>query len=197
MAGPSIGTWVKVRSKSGGTTPRVLAKKYGGGAYQQGQVITQSEYESYKKQRAEGMKAEEASPQRTGRSNPTANAKGQGMLFDARQYISPKALQREQRRVAGQISDLRAQRSIAKDGLIEGGSVETVARQQARIARINQQIAKLKEINSGKRLSPRLAKGTTEEGKSAPNRDRSSLNSRIKRLSRRSVTTSFGQYVRF
>jgi hypothetical protein len=41
MAGPSIGTWVKVRSKSGGTTPRVLAKKFGGGAYQQGQVITQ------------------------------------------------------------------------------------------------------------------------------------------------------------
>jgi hypothetical protein len=58
MAGPSIGTWVKVRSKSGGTTPRVLAKKFGGGEYQQGQVITQSEYESYKKQRAEGMKKE-------------------------------------------------------------------------------------------------------------------------------------------
>lgn len=58
MAGPSIGTWVKVRSKSGGTTPRVLAKKFGGGAYQQGQVITQSEYNSYKKDRAEAKKAE-------------------------------------------------------------------------------------------------------------------------------------------
>jgi hypothetical protein len=56
MAGPSIGTWVKVRSKSGGTTPRVLAKKFGGGAYQQGQVITQSEYESYKRQRADAKK---------------------------------------------------------------------------------------------------------------------------------------------
>jgi hypothetical protein len=52
MAGPSIGTWVKVRSKSGGTTPRVLAKKYGGGAYDQGEVITQSEYEKYKQNRA-------------------------------------------------------------------------------------------------------------------------------------------------
>lgn len=60
MAGPSIGTWVKVRGKSGGTTPRVLAKKYGGGSYQQGEVITQSEYESYKKQRAEAKSEETA-----------------------------------------------------------------------------------------------------------------------------------------
>jgi hypothetical protein len=52
MAGPSIGTWVKVRSKSGGTTPRVLAKKFGGGEYRQGEVITQSEYQDYKKVRA-------------------------------------------------------------------------------------------------------------------------------------------------
>jgi len=178
-------------------TARVIAKKYGGGSYEQGQVITQSEYNAYKEKRAEGMKAEKSSPQRTGGTDPVVNAKGQGMLFDAKQYISPKALQREQRRVADQISDLRAQRSIAKDGLIEGGSVETVARQQARIARINQQIAKLKEIKSGKRLSPRLAKGTREEGKSAPNRDHSSLNSRIKRLSKRARTTSFGQYLSF
>ena len=58
MAGPSIGTWVKVRNKSGRTTARVIAKKFGGGSYSQGEVITQSEYNSYKDKRAEGMKAE-------------------------------------------------------------------------------------------------------------------------------------------
>lgn len=52
MAGPSIGTWVKVRNKSGRMTARVIAKKFGGGAYEQGEVITQSQYEKYKQNRA-------------------------------------------------------------------------------------------------------------------------------------------------
>jgi hypothetical protein len=59
MAGPSIGTWVKVRSKSGGTTPRVLANKYGGKWWaKQGEVITQSRYEQYKKLRADVRETE-------------------------------------------------------------------------------------------------------------------------------------------
>jgi hypothetical protein len=62
MAGPSIGTWVKVRGKSGGTTPRVLAKKYGGGAYEQGQVITQSEYNAYKERRADAKATSTTKP---------------------------------------------------------------------------------------------------------------------------------------
>lgn len=53
MAGPSIGTWVKVRNKSGRMTARVIANKFGGGSYEQGQVITQSEYNAYKEKRAE------------------------------------------------------------------------------------------------------------------------------------------------
>jgi len=55
MAGPSIGTWVKVKNKSGRMTARVLAKKFGGGEYEQGQVITQSEYQSFQKKRAEAI----------------------------------------------------------------------------------------------------------------------------------------------
>jgi hypothetical protein len=54
MAGPSIGTWVKVRNKSGRTTARVIANKFGGG-HKRGEVITQSEYNAYKKDRAEIM----------------------------------------------------------------------------------------------------------------------------------------------
>lgn len=60
MAGPSIGTWVKVKNKSGRTTARVLAKKYGGGSYQQGEVITQSEYNAFKEKRAEAKSQETA-----------------------------------------------------------------------------------------------------------------------------------------
>jgi hypothetical protein len=69
MAGPSIGTWVKVRNKSGRTTARVIANKFGGGSYQQGQVITQSEYNSYKERRAKGMKAQSGSA--SGGGTPT------------------------------------------------------------------------------------------------------------------------------
>jgi len=60
MAGPSNGTWVKVKNKSGRTTARVLAKKYGGGSYQQGEVITQSEYNAFKEKRAEAKSQETA-----------------------------------------------------------------------------------------------------------------------------------------
>jgi hypothetical protein len=38
-------------------TARVIANKFGGGSYSQGQVITQSEYNAYKQKRAEGMKS--------------------------------------------------------------------------------------------------------------------------------------------
>jgi len=62
MAGPSIGTWVKVRNKSGRMTAKVLAKKYGGGSYQQGEVITQSEYRSFQKKRAEAIADSEPRP---------------------------------------------------------------------------------------------------------------------------------------
>lgn len=51
MAGPSIGTWVKVRNKSGRMTSRVIPNKFGGAKYEQGQVITQSEYNAYKAKR--------------------------------------------------------------------------------------------------------------------------------------------------
>lgn len=62
MAGPSIGTWVKVRNKSGRTTARVIAKKFGGGAYEQGQVITQSEYNAYKERRADAKATSTTKP---------------------------------------------------------------------------------------------------------------------------------------
>lgn len=58
MAGPSIGTWVKVKNKSGRTTARVIANKFGGGAYSQGEVISQSEYNDYKAKRAEAKNNE-------------------------------------------------------------------------------------------------------------------------------------------
>lgn len=69
MAGPSIGTWVKVKNKSGRMTARVLAKKFGGGEYEQGQVITQSEYQSFQKKRAEAIASE--SPSKTAAKTTT------------------------------------------------------------------------------------------------------------------------------
>jgi len=69
MAGPSIGTWVKVRNKSGRMTAKVLAKKYGGGSYQQGEVITQSEYQSFQKKRAEAIAAGDDTGKKKGKDS--------------------------------------------------------------------------------------------------------------------------------
>jgi hypothetical protein len=54
MAGPGIGVWVKVKTKSG-VTPRVIPNKDGGGQYSQGQVITQSEFNELRQKRAERL----------------------------------------------------------------------------------------------------------------------------------------------
>jgi hypothetical protein len=62
MAGPSIGTWVKVKNKSGRMTARVIPNKYGGGSYSQGQVITQSEFQKVQERRAEAKKAKGEEP---------------------------------------------------------------------------------------------------------------------------------------
>jgi hypothetical protein len=42
-------------------TARVIANKFGGGGYEQGQVITQSEYNDYKAKRAEAIATADAS----------------------------------------------------------------------------------------------------------------------------------------
>lgn len=56
MAGKGIATWVKVKN-SKGLTPRPISHKYEGGAsFEQGQVITQSEYQKLK---SEGNKKRE------------------------------------------------------------------------------------------------------------------------------------------
>lgn len=47
MAGPSIGTWVKVRNKSGRMTARVIANKFAERNYKKGEVVLQSEYNAY------------------------------------------------------------------------------------------------------------------------------------------------------
>lgn len=53
MAGATVATWVKVRTKSG-VTARPISHKYEGGAdYEKGQIITQSEYEAIKANRTE------------------------------------------------------------------------------------------------------------------------------------------------
>lgn len=57
MAGPSIGTWVKVKNKSGRLTARVIPNKFGGGGYSQGEVITQSEFQKVQKERVSQMDA--------------------------------------------------------------------------------------------------------------------------------------------
>jgi hypothetical protein len=59
MAGPGIGVWVKVKTKSG-VTPRVIPNKDGGGQYSQGQVITQSEFNELRQKRAERLQGEQA-----------------------------------------------------------------------------------------------------------------------------------------
>ena len=90
MAGPSIGTWVKVRNKSGRMTARVIANKFGGGSYEQGQVITQSEYNAYKEKRAEG------------KSNSGGNLKNL--------EITPANYQDAKRLYSAEIQSLNAQR---------------------------------------------------------------------------------------
>ena len=51
MAGATVATWVKVRTKTGFTS-RAISHKYEGGAnYEKGQVIAQSEYEAIKGKR--------------------------------------------------------------------------------------------------------------------------------------------------
>jgi len=53
MAGATVATWVKVRTKTG-LTSRPISHKYEGGAgFEKGQVITQSEYEAIKANRTE------------------------------------------------------------------------------------------------------------------------------------------------
>jgi len=53
MAGATVATWVKVRTKTG-LTSRPISHKYEGGAnYEKGQVITQSEYNDIKANRGE------------------------------------------------------------------------------------------------------------------------------------------------
>ena len=51
MAGTTVATWVKVKTKTG-LTSRPISHKYEGGAnYEKGQIITQSEYEAIKGKR--------------------------------------------------------------------------------------------------------------------------------------------------
>jgi hypothetical protein len=64
MAGPSIGTWVKVKTKTG-LTPRVIPNKDGGGQYSQGQVITQSEFNELRQKRAGRLREKQSSPSKS------------------------------------------------------------------------------------------------------------------------------------
>lgn len=187
MAGPSIGTWVKVRNKSGRLTARVIPNKFGGGSYQQGEVITQSEFQKVQEKRAKANKGD-------GGNQSLSNKKGQGLLFDTRSYISKDAVSKERDAARWKIDDLReAKKSIQeeieyrmekrvrtkssqeKDDLI-------VARYQSKVVRINQQIKKMKDVKDGKVIPARVRKGTVDEMPSKPNRDRDTVNARLLRV---------------
>ena len=183
MAGPSIGVWVKVKTKSG-VTPRVIPNKDGGGQYSQGQVITQSEFNELRQKRNQRLQEDRAGKPADNQTirKPLTNAKGQGLLFDAGQYISPDAVKKERRRADRQIDALRDERDAVKRALTESTTPDGVARQQARIARIKQQISKLKRIVDGKEQPKRLSKGTPSEGRQSLNRDKVPLEKRKQKL---------------
>lgn len=75
MAGPSIGTWVKVKGKSGKTTAKVIPIKFGGGSYSQGEVITQSEFKKVQQARAEAKQQPSKSSPSTTSNKPARKTK--------------------------------------------------------------------------------------------------------------------------
>lgn len=163
MAGPSIGTWVKVRNKSGRTTARVIAKKFGGGSYSQGEVITQSEYNSYKDKRADAMKAEasggggqarqDKNPQTFARATrgqvPGASIRNIARSAEARRGIAvaQKRLQREEK-IGARLDKIERQRvaatEAAKKAKAAGNEAES-KKQRAKVKRLVNQRRKLSD----------------------------------------------------
>lgn len=101
MAGTTVATWVKVKTKTG-MTSRPISHKYEGGAgYSPGEVITQSEYEKLK---AEGNKNREQSKSEKSETAIAGNAKAQNKNNIARSAlpaIDPNKLQKRQGSYSG------------------------------------------------------------------------------------------------
>ena len=137
MAGATVATWVKVRTKSG-LTARPISHKYEGGAnYEKGQVITQSEYEAIKANRKESEKSGKSNNAPSGGGTITASAVSSNLPL--RQSVQGSGNRAERRMggnpMGGGFTKFESkQGGSLKDGLSRLSIVEKRAKAQKKAA---------------------------------------------------------------